>query len=114
VITPPIIIAEGSDVRIYETVAEAIGAIEAIDVDAGVYRAWDSRGHRLALSADPPHGAAITRSVHVALDPSIPDDTFAAVSLLRSVLARYSNVPLESPGSLSKLIEAFVKWQGFS
>lgn len=47
---PPLIIAEGRDVRVFESVAEASAALEPIDVEAGVFRGFDSRGLPLAFS----------------------------------------------------------------
>jgi hypothetical protein len=49
-LVPPVIIAEGRDVRVFESVAEASAALEPIDVEAGVFRGFDSRGWPLAFS----------------------------------------------------------------
>jgi hypothetical protein len=49
--TPLIIIAEG-DVMVFEDVLTAEGYMEPIDVDDGMYRAWDRYGAPLRVSVE--------------------------------------------------------------
>jgi len=46
---PPIIIVDGHDVSIYDSVEEAQVQLEAIDVRNGEYRAYDAEGRLLAM-----------------------------------------------------------------
>lgn len=49
-ITPPIIILEGGDLYIEESLESAEAALEAVDVKDGIYTAYDSAGRLLAVS----------------------------------------------------------------
>lgn len=46
---PPIVVDENGDVNVYESVQAACADLEAIDVRAGVYDAFDSRGFHLLI-----------------------------------------------------------------
>lgn len=46
---PPITIAEGHDINFFESIHELLGYIEWMDVDDGVYEAWDALGRRIHL-----------------------------------------------------------------
>jgi hypothetical protein len=49
VITTPIFLSDGGDLLIFESVDDARGYIEAVDVVDGVYVAYDSQGRLLKL-----------------------------------------------------------------
>lgn len=48
---PPIIIADGLDVGFFPTIEAAARALEVIDVEDGIYRAFDRDGKALRLSS---------------------------------------------------------------
>ena len=48
----PIVLLEGNDVTMFATATDLSGYIEAIDVRAGVYYAFDSEGSPLELTVD--------------------------------------------------------------
>ncbi len=49
-INPPILIFEGSDLRIERSVADAVSALEPADVKENIYTAFDSSGRLLELA----------------------------------------------------------------
>lgn len=49
-VTPPIIVTEDDDIGIYPSAAEMVRHVEAIDVQAGIYLFYDSRGCPLDAS----------------------------------------------------------------
>jgi hypothetical protein len=53
-VTPPIIVADGLDLQFYSSVREAEISMEAVDVEAGSYTAWDSLGQVLEVRSSPP------------------------------------------------------------
>ena len=53
-IIPPIVVAEGWDVTVYETSDHVLRHIEPWFPSSVDYRAFDSEGRRLELVADPP------------------------------------------------------------
>lgn len=46
---PPITIAEGHDINVFESIPGLLDYIEWIDVEDGVYEAWDARGRKIRL-----------------------------------------------------------------
>jgi len=46
---PPITIAEGHDIKIFESIHEMQDYIERVDVEDGAYEAWDALGRRIRL-----------------------------------------------------------------
>lgn len=49
---PPITTAEGHDIVVFESVHELLDYIEWMDVEDGVYEAWDSLGRKIHLSVE--------------------------------------------------------------
>jgi hypothetical protein len=47
----PIIVSDRGDIRIFESISEVRNNLEAIDVNAGTYEAFDTRGRPVALTA---------------------------------------------------------------
>lgn len=48
---PPIIVNESGDADIFDSVEQAEGYLEAVDVNDGRYEAYDSEGRKLLLTA---------------------------------------------------------------
>lgn len=46
---PPIITAEGHDINVFESIPELLDYIEWVDVEDGVYEAWDALGRKVHL-----------------------------------------------------------------
>jgi hypothetical protein len=46
---PPIFVIEGLDIRVYQSLEDALGALEAIDVRNNEYSVYDGDGRRLEL-----------------------------------------------------------------
>ena len=91
---PPIIVAEGLDVVIFDTVRDAEMKIEAEDVD--VFEAWDSEGLKLRVVANPPS----VRILPASGDPR-PEEL---VSLLQSYLKALGRTASAQPGNLPVLL----------
>jgi len=51
-VTPPIVIDGDGFFDVYSTVGDACSWLEAVDVDDGLYEAFDSVGHSLRLFTD--------------------------------------------------------------
>lgn len=51
-IKPPLIIAEGWDVQLYNSITDAVGYLEPIDVRDGIYKGYDAEGRSLSISTD--------------------------------------------------------------
>lgn len=51
-IQTPIIIAEGWDVYLYNSIADAEGYMEPIDVEDAIYKGYDAEGKLLTISTD--------------------------------------------------------------
>jgi hypothetical protein len=50
----PVIVAEGHDVELFDTVADAVQCIEPIDASDGIYEVYDGLGRRCVLRVAPP------------------------------------------------------------
>jgi len=111
-IETPVIIAEGLDIFVHRSIHEAEASVEAIDVDHGIFRAWDARGHSLTLTSDPPHGVTTSRNVHIELLRPFVDDHAALVELLSHVLTRHAHIQLSPDEGLASLLQRFIAWQG--
>jgi hypothetical protein len=111
-IEPPIVVAEGNDVSVYRSLADVSRSLEAVDVDDGVYEAWDAPGHRLLLSTDPPFGRATMRSVHVSLAVDAPDSSSGLPPLLVALL-RSAGIPADAKEDVAALVDRVVIWQGY-
>jgi hypothetical protein len=109
----PIIVAEGEDISVFESVKSAESYIEAIDVDDGVYQAWDSEGRVLTLTADPPYKALITRAVHISVEQPEKLEPEKLEAYLAKVLRKYVDPKFESI-SLEETIAKIVSWVGIT
>lgn len=82
----PIFLMESGDVSAFDSVESAEGYVEAIDVEAGEYVAFDSVGRRLRMAVV--HGVRWGRNVVIsAAEDSSPEPGDEA---LRSGLLRYA------------------------
>ena len=72
VANPPIFIAEGRDLIAFPGLSEAEEHLEVVDVDAGIFSAWDSSGAVLALRTAP--GRLGTRAVVISIEEPIRID----------------------------------------
>lgn len=111
-IEPPIVVAEGNDVSVFRSIGDAAMCLEAVDVDDGVYQAWDALGHKLVLSTDPPHGRTATRRVHVSIAVDAADSSSNLPNLLVALL-RSAGIPANVKEDVAALINRFVIWQGY-
>ena len=113
IITPPIFVAEGDDVFAFRTIDDAQQALEAIDVEDGVYLAWDSTGRVLALTTVPQPG--FFGAMGVRISPAAPErvEPDALRSLLARVLSQHARVDIAS-SSHPEVVAAFLGWAGYS
>lgn len=49
---PPILVFEGWDLHLYDSVSDAELDLEAIDVEEGIYEAYDSQGRKLQVESE--------------------------------------------------------------
>lgn len=110
---PPILLAEGEDISVFKTVAAAASYAEAIDVDDGVYKAWDAQGRLLTLSTAPPHGVATSRLVHIRVATPSRSEPDILRNLLASVLSRFAGVHVADL-PLPETLRAFIAWAGYT
>ena len=111
-ITPPIVIAEGMDVRIFRSRTDAERSIDARDVVGGSLRAWDAVGQPLRLDIGDAMCidlACIT--IGIAAHPLPQADDLA--DTLRALLAAFGTVPPQST-TVSELVELTVAFAGYS
>lgn len=59
-VSPPLLVFEGGDLSIFRSLAEVESALEGIDVEDGVYEAFDSAGRVVSLKA-----SGVVRGQHV-------------------------------------------------
>lgn len=97
-INPPIIVAEGWDLKLYGSIQDAELDLEPVDVEAGLYVGYDSRGCLLKLE---------TRDSAVVLSAAEPSPTHQEQleDLLRGALQRTGQDPGKANG-LEGLVEA--------
>jgi hypothetical protein len=88
-ITTPIILAEGLDVSLHESLDAAARQLEPADVASGEFRAYDAEGRLLSISTD---------GVTVQVQPfeALPGHREELVTLLKEFLAA---VPVDLPES---------------
>jgi hypothetical protein len=56
-IRPPVFVVDGEDVSVYDSLEDAMGALEGVDVEDGLYAVYDADGRRIALK-----GVGVKRS----------------------------------------------------
>lgn len=101
---PPLIVTGEGEALVFESAEDLCGYLEWIDVEDGVYDAWDSEGRRLSLTVERKTrkrrwlpGHTKIEVVHIQDDPSSTSDSEA---LRRELFACLSSVG-ESPEQLS-------------
>lgn len=95
---PPLIIAEGLDLKLYESVHDAALDLEAIDVEDGIYVGYDSEGRELRLTVR-------EEKIEISAAEASPGHQRQLAELLRAVLAAVGR-PAETDAELPELIEA--------
>lgn len=106
--TPPIVIDGDGCFDVYATVAEACSWLEAVDVDDGLYEAFDSEGHPLRLVTD---GNIV--SIELPTD-SIVDSAELEhrirnyISWVNSIRVR---IPIGDDSSISTMLQALLRFQ---
>jgi hypothetical protein len=107
-IRTPIVIVENGDLSIFASVEDVDAELEAVDVRAGRYVAYDATGRRLALTV------AERRRVVVAEDPEAgpSDPDVLAAALRRYLEACGRSVPPDA--SLAELVRVAVDVVGYT
>ena len=112
----PLVVAEGLDVSFYASVDRLEKQLEAIDVDEGIYLAFDASGRRLALGVSP---RKRTRKIFGLTFDTTPSPQFVVVesaeadphhgveleTVLREYLAAVEPGAQIQEGSLRELME---------
>jgi len=112
--TPPIIVAEdANNVLVFRCVGDATAYTEAIDVDDGIYQAWDSDGRALIFTTDPPRGSPTSRRVSLSLGEPAHFDSEEVANLLRGVLERVAKRRAAGT-SLRAVLEEYMSWAGYA
>lgn len=102
-IVPPIVVAEGLDVALHPSPAEAARSLEARDVAGGVYRAWDATGRPLRIDI----GDAVCidlAPVHLSAQPADASAAATLADTLRGFLAA-TGTPAAPSATLPELLE---------
>lgn len=94
----PIFIAEGWDLKLYESLRDAVLDLEPVDVEDGIYTGYDSQGRLLKIE---------TRDSAVVLSAAEPSPTHQKQleELLRGSLRLTGHLP-EGVDTLDGLVEA--------
>lgn len=105
---PPISVAEGHDITVFNSVGELRDYVEPVDVDDGVYEAWDARGRRIDLYVE-------SEEIELALLPGGADQADQLMKLLTEMIhrvgpERYRQFRSEG-ASLSELLEVVLDFQ---
>ena len=95
---PPLIIAEGLDLKLYDSVHAAALDLEAIDVQDGIYVGSDSEGRELRLTVR-------DEKIEISAAEASPGHQRQLAELLRAALAAAGR-PVETDAGLPELIEA--------
>jgi hypothetical protein len=111
-VQPPIIIAEGRDVTVYRTVADAALSLEGPDVLGDIYQAYDANGVSLKLISNGGPDDYSAKVSILASDPPV-HDADGLRRLLRENL-EHDRASVSTSASLDNLLEAFIALNGFS
>lgn len=97
-INPPILVAEGWDLKLYASIRDAELDLEPVDVESGIYVGYDSQGRLLKIE---------TRDSAVVLSAAEPSPTHQRQleELLRGALQQAGREPGKAD-SLESLVEA--------
>lgn len=95
---PPVIIAEGLDLKLYDSVHDAALDLEAIDVQDGIYVGYDSEGRELLLTVR-------EEKVEILAAEASPGHRRQLAELLRAALAAIGR-PIQADAALEDLAEA--------
>lgn len=95
---PPLIIAEGLDLHLYDSVHDAALGLEAIDVQDGIYVGYDSEGRALLLKVRDDR-------VEISDAEASPGHQQQLAELLREALAAVGR-PSRADAGLAELVEA--------
>jgi hypothetical protein len=95
---PPVIVAEGLDLKLYDSVRDAALDLEAIDVQDGIYVGYDSEGRELLL-------AVRDDRIEISAAEASPGHRRQLTELLRAALAAVGR-PISTDAKLPELIEA--------
>lgn len=111
-ITPPIIISDDLELRVFRSQTDAERFVEARDVVSGRLRAWDMTGRPLRLDIE---DAMCIDLAPVALSDRVRPDEAAGelASTLRTFLRGVGATPPES-ASVAELVQAVVTFVGFT
>jgi len=104
-IHPPIIVSEGGDVDVFESIEDAEKYLEPIDVKAGRFKAFDCEGRSLLLHPTTPR-------VSIDAEEETPTHEEELTLLLRRFLRQVgtTDAQLES-ASLAELVEKSVPYR---
>jgi hypothetical protein len=118
-IRAPVVVSEGGDLSMFDTAADLDGDVEAVDVRAGRYEAFDAHGTRLELTTSGSQvyvvstgepaindfrGLIVRYLARVSDPPDRSDDVGALLERLRP---HATNPP---PGRLGRWLEARFRW----
>jgi hypothetical protein len=109
----PIIIAEGHDVMAFRDLAAAQQKLEVVDVEEGIFTAWDAEGRLLDVHTVSMSGRFGVSEVRIALGESEPGHADALRNLLVTVLETYWKKEVaERP--LAEVVKMFVETAGYT
>lgn len=95
---PPLLIAEGLDLHLYDSVQDAALDLEAIDVQDGIYAGYDSEGRALRLTVR-------DEKVEISAAEASPGHQRQLAELLRAALAAVGR-PADPGADLPELVTA--------
>jgi hypothetical protein len=107
-VTPPIVLVDGLDVQFFSSIEAAEGWMEAIDVENGVYHAYDSRGRALVVETK-------GERVYMAAASEEPPQAHELERLLRDYLRHHLRDIADDPdNTLPRLLDACISLSGLT
>lgn len=95
---PPLIVAEGLDLKLYDSVRDAELDLEPVDVQDGCYVGYDSEGRELLLTVR-------EEKIEISAAEASPGHRRHLAELLRAALAAVGR-PIQADSELEDLVEA--------
>ena len=106
-IQPPVLVVDGEDVSVYDSLADAMAALEGVDVEDGLYSVYDADGRRIVLKGVGLQRSRFTVDVGLVQVESIESEPTGADELRQSLLrfGRHCAWDIDDETPLAVLVE---------
>ena len=106
-IRPPVFVVEGGDVSAYDSLADAMAALEGVDVEDGLYSVYDADGRRIVLRGVGVRRSKFTVDVGLVQVESVESEPTGADELRQSLLrlGRHCDWDIDDETPLTQLVD---------